>query len=171
MENLPPGVPHDPQQMNETTDNSQIANISEMIRTFSKELSGFLENGKLNYIEPRIRFENHPSINEYIMKFRNMRSIVEASPVLLQKLPEIEHGYRDLIAALVQESDEKINLLSVRINSMLSPWIRKENAVDYFSELIERTIRAVAHRERYGVKHSAITSIEGAPISVPNVNI
>ncbi|KAI9033866.1 chromatin assembly factor 1 subunit A-domain-containing protein [Phycomyces nitens] len=175
MDIPPPELPETSLQKDMIVDNVQIANISEMIRTLrvpdpslSKELSGLLENGRLNYIEPRIRFENHPSIIEYVTKFRNMRATLEADPLLLQKLPEIQPEYRDLIAALIQESDEKINLLSVRINSILSPWIRNENVADHFTDIIERAIRTVAHRERYGVNHGVLSSIEGAPTSVPN---
>jgi hypothetical protein len=52
---------------------------------------------------------------------------IENTPHLYQQSIEIPTVYLDLIAALVQDSDEPCTVLTSRINDILSPFMRNEN--------------------------------------------
>jgi hypothetical protein len=51
---------------------------------------------------------------------------IEMTPHLYQQSVEIPPIYLDLIAALVQDSDEPCTVLTSRINEILSPFLRNE---------------------------------------------
>lgn len=100
--------------------------------------------------------------------------------------------FRDLVAVLAQDSDEPISQLSVRINDILSPFQRNERcnvqgntllilAADpltvllidsnIFTDAIEKTIREVATRVKYGVSPEVLTAHENGPSTMPMVNV
>lgn len=60
------------------------------------------------------------------MYYRTHRAKLEAAGNLTQQSVEIPAEFLDLIAALVQDSEEPFTILSTRIDDLLSPFLRDE---------------------------------------------
>ncbi|CAO3638431.1 unnamed protein product [Mucor hiemalis] len=61
----------------------------------------FLKDGKLSFVETKLRAESHPAIAEKLLHFRLYRAGLEQT----ENTTEIPATYLDVIAALVQDSD------------------------------------------------------------------
>ncbi|KAI8368203.1 uncharacterized protein BYT42DRAFT_121964 [Radiomyces spectabilis] len=159
-----------------SSDTTKVASIAERTEALSVPdvnamhdyISQFFKDGKIVFQEPKLRPENHVEINAKIVRFRQLRLSLEQRAITEgDNLSQISAEYYDLVAALVQDSDESLSVLTMRLNDLLSPFNRYEEAADCYSEWIERTIKQVAHRERYGLQASILNDLEGAPATVP----
>ncbi|KAI9484132.1 MAG: hypothetical protein EXX96DRAFT_477345 [Benjaminiella poitrasii] len=86
---------------------------------------------------------------------------------MYQQTIEIPLPYYDLIAALVQDSDEPCTVLTSRINDVLSPFLRNERIANKFDLAIEKVIKQVAHKCSYGLKQEIYDSIEHTAPNIP----
>ncbi|KAI8878574.1 hypothetical protein K501DRAFT_336654 [Backusella circina FSU 941] len=141
------------------TDSNNVVDQREILR--------YIQNGRLYYYEPKLRAENHPVINQTIVKFREWRVAFEASHVK-PDATDLPQKYIDLIAVLVHDSDEHLEALCQRINALLSPFDRNEGASIYFYHAIEQIIKAVAYRERYGLADIVTLLNNGTTTSIPS---
>ncbi|KAI9254395.1 hypothetical protein EDC94DRAFT_524571, partial [Helicostylum pulchrum] len=80
---------------------------------------------------------------------------------------EIPPMYMDLIAALVQDSEEPFTVLSTRIDDLLSPFLRNENASNKFESAIQKAIRKLAHKVNYGLKEEVYANVEHTAPKIP----
>ncbi|CAO3587127.1 unnamed protein product [Absidia cylindrospora] len=115
----------------------------------------FLKDGKICYQELKLRPESHPNVAESIISFR------------VHDIQLLENDSA-LITMLVQDSDETLPVLASRLNELLSPFNRNEQATDIYLGLIERKIRSVANRQKYGLDLSILNQMENAPTSIPS---
>ncbi|KAF7727736.1 hypothetical protein EC973_007195 [Apophysomyces ossiformis] len=146
------------------------------------------KDGKLIHQEPKLRPENHLAVTQRknpcllselssrqitytlgIVEFRSYRLQLEQDPARWSSTEtyELPHEFYSLVAVIVQDSDETISILAHRINDILSPFARKEQISDRFVEAIEKVIRSVAHREKYGVSNQVLNGLEGSPSTIP----
>ncbi|KAI7863699.1 hypothetical protein BDF14DRAFT_1304455 [Spinellus fusiger] len=129
MDSTPPGLPSIEPIKDDLMQSPLTGESSEKTPAYpsvTKQLPGLLDNGKLNYIESKIRPENHIDVTERVLYFRNFRSVMEKDISSMHQTIEIPVEYQTMIASLVQESDETLSVLSQRINDILSPWERKD---------------------------------------------
>lgn len=106
----------------------------------------YCKDGKLFFNEAKLRAESHPAIADSkawknyqkeqftyaipseLLQYRAHRAQLEKDQDnLTQQTADIPASYMDLIAALVQDSDESFPALTSRINDLLSPFLRNEN--------------------------------------------
>lgn len=102
----------------------------------------YLKDGKLYFNEPKLRAESHLAVVESkhenfkaklstnlfleLIYYRKHRAKLEADGNLTQQSVEVPPEFLDLIAALVQDSEEPFTTLSTRIDDLLSPFLRNE---------------------------------------------
>lgn len=67
------------------------------------------------------------------MAYRKYRASVEKEENISYNTVEIPPIYLDLIAALVQDSEEPLTVLSSRLDDLLSPFLRNEFSKFFFS--------------------------------------
>ncbi|KAI8878002.1 hypothetical protein K501DRAFT_196911, partial [Backusella circina FSU 941] len=79
----------------------------------------------------------------------------------------IPPNYADLIAALVQDSEEGLSDLCHRIDSLLSPFQRNEELAPYFLGGIEKSIRQLAALRYYGLNEDVFKSIQHNKLKIP----
>ncbi|KAI8375894.1 hypothetical protein BD560DRAFT_326632, partial [Blakeslea trispora] len=80
---------------------------------------------------------------------------------------EIPLEFVDIIAALVQDSDEHCTVMTHRINDYLSPFQRREDFAHKYDLAIERTIKSMAQKNTYGLSMAAYQSIEHTTPNIP----
>lgn len=125
----------------------------------------FLKDGKLFFIETKLRAEAHPVIAEKLLHFRSYRAGLEQQQQT--DSTDIPPSYLDVIAALVQDSDEPFTVLLSRINDTLSPFMRNESMAHKFDTAIEKVVKKIAHRVNYGLKEDVYANIEHSTPKVP----
>ncbi|KAI8328432.1 chromatin assembly factor 1 subunit A-domain-containing protein [Chlamydoabsidia padenii] len=132
--------------------------------------SGHLKDGRLFYREAKLRPETHIYAAKNIIAFRSYRQSVESTILQHQSqgISDIPEEYTPLITMLVQDSDESLPLLANRLNEILSPFNRNEQVSEAYCGILERKIRSVATRRKYGLDLSVGHSIEGTPSNVPS---
>ncbi|KAI8079698.1 uncharacterized protein B0P05DRAFT_469850 [Gilbertella persicaria] len=84
---------------------------------------------------------------------------------------EIPTEFLDVIAALVQDSDEHFTVLVNRINDILSPFQRKEDVAHRYDLAIEKAVKAIAQKMPYGLGHADYVSMEHHAPNVPWVSV
>ncbi|KAK4511579.1 uncharacterized protein ATC70_012795 [Mucor velutinosus] len=127
----------------------------------------YIKDGKLHFIEPKLRAENHHAVAEKIIFFRQYRAQTEGTAEMFQQTIEIPPAYMDLIAALVQDSDEPLTVLVARVNDTLSPFARSEKAAHKYDIAIEKAIRQTAQKCSYGLGQQVFDSIEHSMANIP----
>ncbi|GAN01210.1 hypothetical protein MAM1_0005d00642 [Mucor ambiguus] len=125
----------------------------------------FIENGQVIYQEERLRIENHKVFSKAIIHFREWRANAESTSTTIRAL-DIPQEYTYLIAMLAHESDESLNSLAKRLNDLLSPFDKSNEASFSFYKAIKQIIKLAAHQERYGLA-DVVLLMKGAPATVP----
>ncbi|KAL7320499.1 hypothetical protein PS15m_000385 [Mucor circinelloides] len=127
----------------------------------------YIKDGKLHFIEPKLRAENHGAVAEKIMFFRQFRAQTESTAEMFQQTIEIPPAYMDLIAALTQDSEEPLTVLIARINDTLSPFARNEKVAHKYDIAIEKAVRQTAQKCSYGLSQQVFDSIEHTMTNIP----
>ncbi|KAI7889508.1 uncharacterized protein EV154DRAFT_423707, partial [Mucor mucedo] len=83
---------------------------------------------------------------------------------------EVPPEFLDLIAALVQDSEEPFTTLSTRIDDLLSPFLRSEADAHKFEYAIEKAIKKVAQKVNYGLTEEVYAKIEHTAPKIPWVS-
>ncbi|KAK4510797.1 uncharacterized protein ATC70_005231 [Mucor velutinosus] len=125
----------------------------------------FIENGQMIYQEERLRIENHKVLSKAIIHFREWRATVESASATM-RASDIPQEYTYLIAMLAHESDESLNSLAKRLNDLLSPFDKSNEASFSFFKAIKQIIKSAAHQERYGLA-DVVLLMKGAPATMP----
>ncbi|KAF1800003.1 hypothetical protein FB192DRAFT_1286102, partial [Mucor lusitanicus] len=86
---------------------------------------------------------------------------------MFQQTIEIPPAYMDLIAALVQDSDEPLTVLVARLNDTLSPFARNEKVAHKYDIAIEKAIRQTAQKCSYGLSQQVFDSVEHSMTNIP----
>ncbi|KAG1183628.1 hypothetical protein G6F36_008310 [Rhizopus arrhizus] len=155
--------------INDLSEQLKTCNVqcSETENITPKKSCVYLKNGKLDFQEPKLRPENHPLLAERIMYFRDFRQKVEATAELHKMPLEIPPAYFDLIASIVQDSEESLYALASRINDLLSPFLRAEKLSHMFEVAIQKAIKQVATPVKYGLSEEVYASIEHTSEKIP----
>ncbi|KAI9473696.1 MAG: hypothetical protein EXX96DRAFT_314280 [Benjaminiella poitrasii] len=127
----------------------------------------FIKSGHVVFSEGRLRVENHSVISNAIINFREWRENFESIRTDIHP-SDIPKEFTDLIAMLAHESDESLDDLAHRLNDLLSPFERNEEASYPFYNAIKQVIKVTAHQERYGLA-DVVLLLSGTPSSVPKV--
>ncbi|KAL9538657.1 hypothetical protein MBANPS3_010766 [Mucor bainieri] len=127
----------------------------------------YIKDGKLHFIETKLRAENHHAVAEKIVFFRQYRAQTEDTTAMFQQSIEIPAAYMDLIAALVQDSDEPLTVLVARVNDTLSPFARNEKVAHKYDIAIEKAIRQIAQKCSYGLSQQVFDSVEHTMTNIP----
>lgn len=120
------------------------------------------------------------------MFFRQYRAQIEDTQEMFQQTIEIPPAYMDLIAALVQDSDEPLTVLVARLNDTLSPFARNEKGnstrltrgggghsltpfvvAHKYDIAIEKAIRQTAQKCSYGLSQQVFDSVEHSMTNIP----
>ncbi|GAA5811084.1 hypothetical protein MFLAVUS_004513 [Mucor flavus] len=152
-------------------ENAPIHFISEKMETLrvpdNTLVCQYLKDGKLYFNEPKLRAESHVKIAEKLLAYREYRANIEKDDNITQLSVEIPPMYMDLIAALVQDSEEPFTVLSTRIDDLLSPFLRNENASNKFESSIQKAIKKLARKVNYGLKEEVYANIEHSAPKIP----
>ncbi|KAG1473316.1 hypothetical protein G6F56_001018 [Rhizopus delemar] len=143
--------------INELSEQLEGCNVHcpEIENNTPKESCKYLKNGKLEFNEPKLRPENHPLL-------------AEKTTSELHKMPiEIPPAYIGLLASLVQDSEEPLNILANRINGILSPFLRTESLSQNFEVAIQKAIGQVATYVSYGLSNEVLASFENTSGKMP----
>ncbi|KAL1928921.1 hypothetical protein VTP01DRAFT_1980 [Rhizomucor pusillus] len=153
----------------ETSQRMQELRVAEHNVNVNVGIPEYLKDGKLSYVEPKLRAECHADIAEKIMRFRLYRKTVEESKNFTADTHyDFPEAFLDILSALTQDSDESTSHLTTRINEILSPFQRNESYASVFADAIERAVKQVATRTKYGVSPKVLASLENGPSTIPS---
>lgn len=134
------------------------------------------------------RLKKANNIYQELLAYREYRANIEKDDNITQLSVEIPPMYMDLIAALVQDSEEPFTVLSTRIDDLLSPFLRNENGKFYyfrkkkrvahillirylasnkFESSIQKAIKKLARKVNYGLKEEVYANIEHTAQKIP----
>ncbi|KAI9360982.1 hypothetical protein BD770DRAFT_31715 [Pilaira anomala] len=153
------------------SENTPISFISQKMETLQVPdntlVCQYFKDGKLYFNEPKLRAESHDIIAEKLLAYRKYRASVEKEDNITYNTVEIPPIYLDLIAALVQDSEEPLTVLSSRLDDLLSPFLRNEFVANKFEYAIQKAVKKIAYKANYGLTEEVYATIEHTAPKIP----
>ncbi|KAI9282599.1 hypothetical protein BY458DRAFT_496730 [Sporodiniella umbellata] len=125
-----------------------------------------LKTGNIQLKQEPFQPENHESVAHSIIRFRRWRAAFESQRIIT--VQDVPNKFYDLFALLAHESNESLETLATRINTLLTPFIQHKEGIESFKNVIKEIIKVIAHQEEYGLG-SVVLLIEKAPFTIPEV--